>query len=94
MPQLADMITFGLASSRRVASSLAAKPPNTTEWIGADARAGEHRDQRLRHHRHIEDDAVAAHDPEIGEHAGERLHLVEELRIGERALLAPVTGES
>ena len=31
-PQLADRITFGLQSSMRVASSLAAKPPNTTEW--------------------------------------------------------------
>ena len=30
-PQLADRMTFGLASSMRVASSLAAKPPNTTE---------------------------------------------------------------
>ena len=33
MPQLADRMTLGLASSMRVASSLAAKPPNTTEWI-------------------------------------------------------------
>ena len=33
MPQLADRTTFGLASSRRVASSLAAKPPNTTECM-------------------------------------------------------------
>jgi len=33
MPQLADRMTFGLASSMRVASSFAAKPPNTTEWI-------------------------------------------------------------
>ena len=54
----------------------------------ADARAGEHRDERLRHHRHVEDDAVAAHDAEIGEHAGERLHFIEELRIGEPALLS------
>ena len=38
MPQLADRITFGLQSSMRVASSLAAKPPNTTEWI-APSRA-------------------------------------------------------
>ncbi len=30
MPQLAEKISFGLASSMRVASSLAAKPPNTT----------------------------------------------------------------
>ena len=26
-------ITFGLASSMRVASSFGAKPPNTTEWM-------------------------------------------------------------
>ena len=30
-PQLAEKISFGFASSIRVASSLAAKPPNTTE---------------------------------------------------------------
>jgi hypothetical protein len=30
-PQLADRISFGLASSMRVASSFDAKPPNTTE---------------------------------------------------------------
>ena len=33
MPQEAARITFGAASSMRAASSLAAKPPNTTEWI-------------------------------------------------------------
>ncbi len=32
-PHEAVSISFGLASSMRVASSLAAKPPNTTEWI-------------------------------------------------------------
>ena len=31
MPQLAVSTTFGSASSMRVASSFAAKPPNTTE---------------------------------------------------------------
>ena len=31
MPQLADRISFGLASSIRVASSFAANPPNTTQ---------------------------------------------------------------
>ena len=31
MPQVADTITLGLASSILKASSLAAKPPNTTE---------------------------------------------------------------
>ena len=33
MPQLADRMTLGFASSMRVASSLLAKPPNTTEWM-------------------------------------------------------------
>ena len=32
------MISTGLASSMRVASSFAAKPPNTTEWM-APSRA-------------------------------------------------------
>ncbi len=42
----------------------------------ADARAGQHRDHRLRHHRHVEDDAVAFADAEVlFEDAGERLGL-------------------
>jgi hypothetical protein len=32
-PHEAEMITLGLASLSLTASSLAAKPPNTTEWI-------------------------------------------------------------
>ncbi len=33
MPASDVIITFGFASSMRVASDAAAKPPNTTEWI-------------------------------------------------------------
>ena len=33
MPQEADRIIFGVASSMRLASSGEAKPPNTTEWM-------------------------------------------------------------
>ena len=33
MPQEAERMALGRASSMRVASSLAAKPPNTTEWM-------------------------------------------------------------
>ena len=33
MPQDAERMSLGLASSMRVASSLGAKPPNTTEWM-------------------------------------------------------------
>jgi hypothetical protein len=38
MPQLADMMSFGWASSMRVASSFGANPPKTTEWM-APSRA-------------------------------------------------------
>ena len=38
MPQDAETITLGLASSIRIASSFGAKPPKTTEWI-APSRA-------------------------------------------------------
>ena len=33
MPHEAETTTLGRASSIRLASSCAAKPPNTTEWI-------------------------------------------------------------
>ena len=74
-PQLADMITFGLQSSMRVASSLAAKPPNTTEWIAPMRAQASMAIDRLRHHRHVEDDAVALLDAEVAQHAGEHLRL-------------------
>ena len=53
---------------------------------GADARAGEHADDRLRNHRHIDQDPVARRDAEVLEHGAERRRLVEELTIGDRAL--------
>ena len=49
----------------------------------ADPRASQHRDHGFRHHRHIEDDAVAFGDAEIGHDGGERLHLLQQLGIGE-----------
>ncbi len=86
MPQLAVRITFGSASSMRVASSLAAKPPNTTEWIGADAGAGEHGHDRFGDHRHVDQDAIAGDDAEILKDGGERRGLVEQLPVGDRPL--------
>ena len=50
---------------------------------GADARAGEHGEHRLRHHRHIEDDAVAFADAEVAQHGAEQLHLGEHAAVGE-----------
>ena len=49
----------------------------------ADARAGQHRHHGFRHHRHIEDDAVAFGDAKVGHDGGERLHLMQHLGIGE-----------
>ena len=49
----------------------------------ADPRAGQHRDHRFRHHRHIENDAVALGDAEILHDGGERLHLGQQFGIGE-----------
>jgi hypothetical protein len=49
----------------------------------ADPRAGQHRDHGLRNHRHIEDDAVALGDAEIGHDGGERFDLGQHLRVGE-----------
>ena len=51
----------------------------------ADARAGEHADRRLRHHRHVEDDAVALADAEIAQHGGEHLRLGHQAVIGDGA---------
>ena len=52
---------------------------------GSEARAGKHRDDRLGHHRHVDDDAVALVDPEAGEGAGETRHLVEQLGVAQGA---------
>ena len=84
MPHEAETTTFGFASSMRLASSFAAKPPKTTEWIGAEPRAREHRDHRLRDHRHVDDDPVAALDALRGERAGEARDRVAQLAVGER----------
>ena len=69
---------------------------------GPDARAGEHPDDRLRHHGHVEDDPVALLDAELAEGSGKARDLVAQLgvRVGahgagdgavvdEGALLAP-----
>ncbi len=50
-----------------------------------DARAGEHADDRLRDHRHIDQHPVAGDDAEIGKNRAERRGLVQELAIADRA---------
>ena len=53
----------------------------------ADARAGEHGDRRLWHHRHIEQDSVALLDAEATQDHGQDLGFNLKRAIGERALL-------
>lgn len=45
----------------------------------AQPRAGQHRDRRFGHHRHVEYDAVAARDAEIAQHRGQGHDLVLQL---------------
>ena len=54
---------------------------------GAEAGAGEHRRDRLGHHRHVDDDPVALADPGLGQQAGEAGHLVEHGRVAVALLL-------
>ncbi|MGY3427088.1 hypothetical protein ACVWZW_007592 [Bradyrhizobium sp. F1.13.4] len=49
----------------------------------ANARAGEHRDDGLRDHRHIEDDAIALGDTKILHDGGERLHFGQQFGVAE-----------
>ena len=51
-----------------------------------DAGAGEHGDDRLRDHRHVDQHPVAGDDAEIVENGAERRGLVQELAIADRAL--------
>ena len=53
---------------------------------GADARAGQHREHRLRHHRHVDDDAVAFGDAEVAQHGAEQLHLGQHAAVSESLL--------
>jgi hypothetical protein len=51
------------------------KPAEHHRMHRPDARACEHPKYRFRHHRHVENDAVALPDAEIAQHRGEDLHL-------------------
>ena len=52
----------------------------------AEPGAGQHGDERLRHHRHVDDDPVALADAAGRERAGEPGHPLEQLGIGEGRL--------
>ena len=76
-------MTFGAASSIRIASSFGGEAAEHHRVHRADAGTGEHAEQRLRNHRHVEDHPIALADAEIGEDRGQRRHRAEEFRIGD-----------
>jgi len=56
-----------------------------------DARAREHRDRQLGDHAQVDVDAVALLDAERLEHIRDPLHVVEELRVRDRARVTRLT---
>ena len=52
----------------------------------ADARTGEHRDDRLGHHRHVDDDAVALADAQPAQATGHGAHPSQQGGIRQRGL--------
>jgi hypothetical protein len=51
----------------------------------SDARARQQRNDRLRHHRHVNNDAIAFLNSLPGEHAGQSCYLIEQLAIRQRS---------
>ena len=65
----------------------------------AEARAGQHRDDRLGHHRHVDGDPVAGDQAEVGEGVGGLADLGLQFGVGQRAgvadrLALPVDGDA
>ena len=77
----------------RTASSWAAKPPNTTEWIAPSRAQASIADDRLGHHRQVEHDAIAALHAEAAQRAREAGDLVAQLAVAV-VRWVPVTGLS
>ena len=78
----------------RTASSCAANPPKTTEWIAPSRAHASMAIDGLGHHRHVEDDAVAALDAEVAQGARQPRDLVAQLARSRRRADVPVTGLS
>ncbi len=80
---------LGLGVVDAVAQGLGAEAAEDDRVDGADAGAGQHGDDGLRHHRHVDGDAVALLDAEALQGVGEQVDLAVEVPVGEHA---PVAG--
>ena len=83
-PHDAETISFGRASSIRLASSAGANPPNTTEWTAPTRAQASMAIDGLRHHRHVDHHPVARLDAELKQRTAELRHPFEQLRIAVR----------
>ena len=89
--------TLAPASLMRPDSESAEKPANTTVCGAPMPRAREHHRGQLGHHRHVDRDAVALRDAELGERVRDAARLVQEPLVGDRLRVArlafPVVGD-
>src|SRR4029079_14125522 len=85
-PQLADRITFGLASSVGGGGSFGPETHTHHGMRRAQAGAGEHGHDSFGHHRHVKDDAIALSDAEVAQDGGEHLGLDLQTVVADSAL--------
>ena len=85
-PQLADRIDLRLRVVDAGRELLGGEAAEHHRMHGADARAGQHGDDRLRDHRHVDQHPVARRHAEVGEDRAERRRLVEQFAVGDGAL--------
>ncbi len=79
MPQLAETIAIGLGIVDPGGELVGGEAAEHHRVDGPDTGAGEHRHQRLGHHRHVDDDPVAVPDPVLDQCTGEPRHEVLQL---------------
>ena len=63
------------------------KPAEDDRMDGSDPGAGQHRDQRLGDHGHVENDPVALLHTRLAQDAGQGRNLMQKIRVGVYALL-------
>ncbi len=87
----------GVAIQDPVGQGLAGEPPEHHGVRGAQPGAGQHRDHRLRDHRHVDGDPVTGLDPEFDQCVGGLGDLVLELGVGDgpgvAGLALPLVGD-
>ena len=91
-PPSAVMTSLACESLDAVGDGLRAEPAEDDRVHRADAGAGEHGNGGLRHHRQVDEDAVARLDAVALEDIGEAADLVMKLFVGEGALFARLAG--